>query len=57
MIVHAESRAEALARLYAALVHFKVEGVVTNISALLAVLRSERFQTGAVHTTFLEEFA
>jgi acetyl-CoA carboxylase, biotin carboxylase subunit len=55
VITHANSRAEAVAQLCAALAHFEVEGVVTNISALLAVLRSERFQNGAVHTTFLEE--
>jgi acetyl/propionyl-CoA carboxylase alpha subunit len=56
LIAHAPSRAEALARLAAALDAVRVEGIRTNAGFLARVLRSEAMQAGAVDTHFLEGF-
>jgi len=55
VIVHAATRAQAIERLAAALEAFEVEGPKTNIPAVLAVLRSEPFRAGRVHTGLIPE--
>jgi acetyl/propionyl-CoA carboxylase alpha subunit len=55
LIVHASTRAEAVARLDAALSVFHVIGVETNIAYLLSVIRDEAFRAGDTHVRFLEE--
>ncbi|MBO9355945.1 ATP-grasp domain-containing protein [Bordetella petrii] len=48
MIVHAAHRDAAVASLIGALEETRVEGIKTNIPAILKVLRSGRFQAGAM---------
>jgi acetyl-CoA carboxylase biotin carboxylase subunit len=50
VIVHAPSRAKAIDLLIEALAEFDVRGVKTNIPALAALLGSEPFRAGDVHT-------
>ena len=50
VIAHAASRAEAIDRLIAALQVFRINGVKHNIPALVAILDSEEFRSGRVHT-------
>jgi acetyl-CoA carboxylase biotin carboxylase subunit len=55
VIVHAESRTRAIDGLLAALEAFDIDGVKNNIPAVLAILRSEPFRAGAVHTGLIPE--
>ena len=54
VIVHGNTRAEALARMSQALDSFIVEGVTTTIPFLARVIRHPEFQSGNVDTKFLE---
>ena len=55
VIVHAPTRDAAIDRLIAALEAFEIQGVKNNIPAVLAVLRSEPFRAGDVHTGLIPE--
>jgi acetyl-CoA carboxylase biotin carboxylase subunit len=55
VIVHAETRDQAIDRLAAALEAFEIQGPKNNIPAVLAVLRSEPFRAGRVHTGLIAE--
>ncbi|MCU0949608.1 MAG: biotin carboxylase [Burkholderiaceae bacterium] len=50
VIVHAPTRGEAIDRLIDALRDFGIAGVKHNIPALIAILDSEEFRAGDVHT-------
>lgn len=50
VIAHAESRDAAIDRLMAALQVFRIEGVRNNVPALLAILDSDEFRDGRIHT-------
>jgi acetyl-CoA carboxylase biotin carboxylase subunit len=50
VIAHADTRAAAIDRLIAALQMFRIEGVKHNVPALVAILDSEEFRAGRVHT-------
>ena len=54
VIAHAETRDLAIARLVAALRAFPVLGIVTNIPFLIRVLEHPSFQSGRIHTGFLD---
>ena len=54
LIVRGENRQEALNRLQNALEQFHVLGVQTNIPYLIAIVRNPVFQSGDIHTGFLE---
>ena len=55
VIVHADTREHAIDRLAQALEAFAIEGLKHNIPAVLAVLRSEAFRAGRVHTGLIGE--
>ena len=55
VIVRAETRDQAIDRLIAALEAFEIQGPKNNITAVLAVLRSEPFRAGRVHTGLISE--
>ncbi len=55
VIVHAPTREQAIDRLIEALEAFAIEGPKHNIPAVLAVLRSEPFRAGRVHTGLIPE--
>jgi acetyl-CoA carboxylase biotin carboxylase subunit len=55
VIVHAPARGEAIDRLVEALEAFAIEGPKHNIPAVVAVLRSEAFRAGRVHTGLIPE--
>ncbi len=55
VIAHAATREEAIAKLAEALEAFEIQGVKHNIPAVLAVLRSEPFRAGRVHTGIIPE--
>ncbi len=55
LIVHGKDRAEAVARLTAALDHFIVEGVPTTISLHRAIVRHPDFIANTFHTRWLEQ--
>jgi acetyl-CoA carboxylase biotin carboxylase subunit len=50
VIAHAETRKEAIDKLIAALGEFRIAGVKHNVPALVAILGSEEFRDGRVHT-------
>jgi acetyl-CoA carboxylase biotin carboxylase subunit len=55
VIVHADSREQAIDRLISALEAFEIQGPKNNIPAVLAILRSEPFRAGEVHTGLIPE--
>jgi acetyl-CoA carboxylase biotin carboxylase subunit len=55
VIARGTSRAEAIDRLVAALGEFRIAGVKHNIPALVAILQSEEFRAGHVHTGLAAE--
>jgi acetyl-CoA carboxylase biotin carboxylase subunit len=55
VIAHGATRAEAIERLAGALGEFAIEGLRHNIPALLAILQSEEFRAGEVHTGLAAE--
>jgi acetyl-CoA carboxylase biotin carboxylase subunit len=55
VIVHAGTRDQAIEQLIAALEAFEIQGIKHNIPAVLAVLRSEPFRAGRVHTGLIPE--
>jgi acetyl-CoA carboxylase biotin carboxylase subunit len=56
LIAKGRDRQEALTRMKRALLEMKVDGIRTNISFHEALIASNEFQRGAVHTKFLETF-
>ena len=54
VIVHGNSREEALARMRQALDSFIIEGVTTTIPFLARVMRHPDFVAGKIDTKFLE---
>jgi len=54
LIVHASTRAQAAARLAAALERMRLHGVVTNRDLLVGVLRHPEFLAGGTDTGFLD---
>ena len=50
VIAHAETRAAAIDRLIEALREFRIEGLKHNLPALVAILDSEEFRDGRIHT-------
>ena len=50
VIARADTRAEAIDRLVAALSEFRIAGLKHNIPALVRILESEEFRAGEVHT-------
>jgi len=55
VIVRADTREQAVDRLIDALEAFEIQGIKHNIPAVLAVLRSEPFRAGRVHTGLIAE--
>jgi acetyl-CoA carboxylase biotin carboxylase subunit len=55
VIVHAPAREQAIDRLIEALGAFDIQGLKHNIPAVLAVLRSDAFREGRVHTGLISE--
>jgi len=55
VIVRADTREQAIDRLAQALEAFDIQGLKHNIPAVLAVLRSEPFRAGRVHTGLIPE--
>jgi len=55
LIAYGEDRAEAIDRLSDALDRYHIEGVVTNIPFVSAVLSQDRFRSGALTTKYIEE--
>jgi acetyl-CoA carboxylase, biotin carboxylase subunit len=56
LIVHGNTREEALARMHNALGAFIIEGVHTTIPFLMEVLKTPVFAAGEAHTKFLEGY-
>lgn len=54
VIVHAEDREKAIAKLYSALQKYKVIGLPTNIKFLSRVLKNPVFKKGVFDTSFIE---
>ena len=55
VIAHAESREAAIDKLIDALASFEIQGLKHNIPAVMAILQSEPFRAGAVHTGLIPE--
>jgi acetyl-CoA carboxylase, biotin carboxylase subunit len=55
VIVRADTREQAIDRLAQALEAFEIQGPKNNIPAVLAILRSEPFRAGRVHTGLIGE--
>jgi len=54
LIVHAETREEAIQKMRWALRNYSAQGIPTNIAFLREVLNKKAFQEGDTHTTFVE---
>ncbi len=54
LIVHAPTRAEAIARMRRALSEFIIEGIHTTIPFHIKLMEHEKFQSGEFNTKFLE---
>ncbi|MFI4980303.1 MAG: 5-oxoprolinase/urea amidolyase family protein, partial [Nevskiales bacterium] len=57
LIVHGADRADALARLEAALAQTRLFGISTNLDYLRQIIVAEKFRAGLVSTRFLDSFA
>jgi acetyl-CoA carboxylase biotin carboxylase subunit len=57
LTVHAEDRARAISRATAALRTYPILGVRTNLTFLIAVLEHPSFAAGAIHTSFIDQYA
>ena len=55
VIVHGATRDAAIDKLIAALEAFDIKGLKHNIPAVVAILRSEQFRAGDVHTGLIPE--
>ena len=55
VIAHAPTRAAAIDKLIAALEAFEIQGLKHNIPAVIAILKSEQFRAGNVHTGLIPE--
>ena len=55
VIAHADTRAAAIDKLVAALEVFEIQGLKHNIPAVIAILKSEPFRAGDVHTGLIAE--
>jgi acetyl-CoA carboxylase biotin carboxylase subunit len=55
VIAHAPTREAAIDKLVEALDAFEIQGVKNNIPAVLAILKSEQFRSGNVHTGIIPE--
>ena len=56
LIVHAPNRKEAIYRMIGALDECVIEGIKTNIPYQKQILRNNIFQSGEIHTGFLNNF-
>jgi acetyl-CoA carboxylase, biotin carboxylase subunit len=56
VMAHANSRIEAIDRLYDALGRLEIEGITTNVNMLRAVLEHPNFRAGDLGTDFLVKF-
>ncbi len=55
VIAHAPTRAAAIDKLIGALEAFEIQGLKHNLPAVIAILKSEPFRTGDVHTGLIPE--
>ncbi|HEY8293521.1 MAG TPA: acetyl-CoA carboxylase biotin carboxylase subunit [Thermomicrobiales bacterium] len=55
VITHGATRDEAITRMRAALVGYRIDGVVTNLPQLCAIVATDAFRAGETHTGFLTE--
>ena len=56
MIVHAENRVEALAKMQAALDETVIVGIQTNLDFQQAIIQNPTVREGAANTGFIEKF-
>ncbi len=54
MIVHAQTRSQAIQAMQHALSQYHIVGVTTNLPFLRLILQNSAFQSGKVHTQFIE---
>lgn len=57
VIARAPTRAEAIAKLHAALKATRLDGIETNVDYVMAILAGEPFQRGGITTKYLATFA
>jgi acetyl-CoA carboxylase biotin carboxylase subunit len=57
LVVHGDTRAQAIARLQSALARFTVEGVKTNLPLHQRIATSPAFARGELDTHFLERLS
>ncbi len=55
IITHGATRDEAITRMQAALAGYRIDGVVTNLPQLRAIVATDAFRAGETHTNFLTE--
>ena len=55
VITHGATRDEAIARMRHALAGYQIDGIVTNLPQLRAIIGADAFRTGDTHTGFLTE--
>ena len=55
IIVHADTRIEAISKMKRALEECVIEGIDTNIKFLLEILENEKFKSGKFTTSLIKE--
>ncbi len=56
LVVHSDTRENAIGKLKTALSSYKIEGIKTNIPLLLKLIEHEQFKLGNTTTKFIEKF-
>jgi acetyl-CoA carboxylase, biotin carboxylase subunit len=56
LVVWAETRDAAVARMRRAVAEYHISGITTNLRLFSAIMSDPRFRAGMLHTGFLEEF-
>jgi 3-methylcrotonyl-CoA carboxylase alpha subunit len=55
VIAHGATRDEAIAQMARALAGYRIDGIVTNLPQLRAIIATDAFRAGETHTSFLTE--
>ncbi|MCP3030818.1 acetyl-CoA carboxylase biotin carboxylase subunit [Halobacillus sp. A1] len=56
LVVHADTRKEAIEKLTKALHQYEIEGIKSNLTMLKRVVTHEQFTSGAATTSFIEDY-
>ncbi|TGB04636.1 acetyl-CoA carboxylase biotin carboxylase subunit [Halobacillus salinus] len=56
LVVHGETREEAIERLTKAIHNYEIEGIKSNVTMLKRIITHEKFKEGETKTTFIQDY-